>query len=268
MTAKKSRKRAHRRRRRQVFTLLLLAVICAAVFVCVKIFFKIETITVSGDTRYSAEEVITASGLEAGQNIFTVSQKRLTEKITALCPYVEQVTVIRHLPGTLELSVTESDEVYAAVNSMGQVTMINSAGVVLEQRASLPEYTCLILGSDLSAYPAGEQLPEEWQEAIVTLDRVLAALDSAGMTTELGYADISDLMNLRIFIRDRALLTIGSEYEIETKLLTAKTVLDGELPESFTGTLNVSVQGRAYSKEVPISQLCDAQYLAIMNSGQ
>lgn len=266
MTARESKKRAGRRRRRMIFTLLLLAVVCAAVFVCVTIFFKINTISVSGDTRYSAQEVIAASGISEGQNIFTVSQKRLLQKITALCPYVEEVEVIRHLPGALELRITESSEVYASINSLGQVTMVNASATVLEQRASLPEYTCLILGSDLSAYPTGEELPEEWNNAILMLNQLLVAFEEAGMAEEVGYVNISDPLDIRVMVRDRFLLLLGSEYEMGTKLITAKTVME-ELGETFTGTLNVSVLGKAYTREVPLSTLADAQYLAIMDSG-
>ena len=68
-------------------------------------------------------------------------------------------------------------------------------------------------------------------------------------------------------VRDRFLLLLGSEYEMGTKLLTAKAVMEEELGETFTGTLNVSVLGKAYTREVPLSTLADAQYLAIMDSG-
>ena len=43
-------------------------------------------IEVTGSTRYTAEDIIEAAGLGEEQNLFTVSQKALNQKITALCP--------------------------------------------------------------------------------------------------------------------------------------------------------------------------------------
>ena len=266
MTAKRSNKRKSRRRRRGFFLLLLLAVICAAAFLCISIFFKVETITVSGDTRYSEEEVIAASGIEIGQNIFTVSKTHIQKSITAACPYVESVELVRHLPGDLEIKVSESSEVYACINSMGQITMVNADGLVLEQCASLPQYTCLLLGSDYSSYPTGEYLPEEHVSTFLTLDKLLKALEESGISGDVGYVNLSDPLDIRVMVKERILLLVGSEYELSAKLLTARTIIEDQLADDYTGTLNISVVGKAYAKEKALTEFADAQYLAILNS--
>ena len=160
MTAKQTRKQKQRRRHRAVFLLLLLAVLGGVGFFCLSVFCRVGNITVTGTTRYPAEEIIEAAAVGEEQNLFTVSQKQLNERITALCPYISSVTVHRRLPDTLELELREFDTVYACIGSQGRVTTLSEDGRVLEQCAALPEYTCLLLGADFSGYAAGEQLPE------------------------------------------------------------------------------------------------------------
>ena len=103
MTAKPTRKQQTRRRRRAVFILLLAAVLCGVGFYCVSVFCRATHIEVTGSTRYAAEDIIEAAGI--GEDIFTISQKALNERITALCPYIECVTLHRRLPDTLELEL-------------------------------------------------------------------------------------------------------------------------------------------------------------------
>ena len=160
MTAGPTRKQKQKRRRRAVFLLLLAAVLCGVGFYCACVFCRASHIEVTGSTRYTAEDIIEAAGIGEEQNLFTVSQKALNQKITALCPYIESVTLHRRLPDTLELELHEFETIYACIGSMGRITTLSADAKVLEQCASLPEYTCLLLGADFSGYIAGEKLPE------------------------------------------------------------------------------------------------------------
>ena len=154
MTAKQTRKQQQRRRRRAVFILLFAAILCGVGFYCVSVFCRVVNVTVTGSSRYAAEEIVEAAAVGEEQNLFTVSQKTISERITALCPYIESVTLHRRLPDTLELELHEFETIYACIGSMGRITTLSAEGRVLEQCASLPEYTCLLLGADFSGYAA------------------------------------------------------------------------------------------------------------------
>lgn len=268
MTAKPTRKQQTRRRRRAVFILLLAAVLCGVGFYCVSVFCRATHIEVTGSTRYAAEDIIEAADIGEEQNIFTISQKALNERITALCPYIECVTLHRRLPDTLELELHEFNTIYACIGSMGRVTTLSANGKVLEQCASLPEYTCLLLGADFSGYTAGQKLPEEWQKTLAGVDKVRAALEDAGMLPEIGYIEIGEEQSYKAVYQDRIQLRLGSEYDLATKLLTAQKIIQDELPADFIGYLDVSVSGRAYTRQLPLTQVADAQYLAILGGKQ
>ncbi len=85
-------------------------------------------VTVTGSSRYAAEEIIEAAAVGEEQNLFTVSQKTISERITALCPYIESVTLHRRLPDTLELELHEFETIYACIGSMGRITTLSAVG--------------------------------------------------------------------------------------------------------------------------------------------
>ena len=68
------RRRNNRRRRRGSFApfykLLCLVVIVAAIVVALSLFFKVEHIAVDGNSRYTNVEVVNASGVKQGDNLF------------------------------------------------------------------------------------------------------------------------------------------------------------------------------------------------------
>ena len=103
------RRNRTRRRRRfgLLFKLLCGAALAAAATLGATVFFQVETIAVTGNSRYSAEEIIAASGIELGDNMFWMSKSYVGGQIAWQLPYVNQVEIRRGLPSTLTIQVTE-----------------------------------------------------------------------------------------------------------------------------------------------------------------
>ena len=68
----------NRRRRRGRFSflmkLLCILLIAGAVVAALTVFFKVQSITVSGNARYTSEEIIAASGIEIEDNLFLLNK--------------------------------------------------------------------------------------------------------------------------------------------------------------------------------------------------
>ena len=100
-----SKQRRRRRRARQsgtpaVLILLCLLVGAVAIITAMTIFFKVQRITLTGETRYSESYVAQASGLEIGDNLV------LIEKFTVIDQYVVWYGSVNFLSfGTHEESI-------------------------------------------------------------------------------------------------------------------------------------------------------------------
>ena len=110
-----------------------MAAIVAAVIFGVAIFFKVNTVEVQGNAIYSAEEIRSASGIQKGDNLFTLNKEAAAGSIKASLPYVETVSIIRFLPDKIVIEVKESDATFAVTTDTNTTWLINSVGKALEQ---------------------------------------------------------------------------------------------------------------------------------------
>lgn len=113
--------------------LLIMAAIVAAVIFGVAIFFKVNTVEVQGNAIYAAEEIRSASGIQKGDNLFTLNKEAAAGSIKASLPYVETVSIIRFLPDKIVIEVKESDATFAVTTDTNTTWLINSVGKALEQ---------------------------------------------------------------------------------------------------------------------------------------
>lgn len=131
---------------------------CAAIVFGVAIFFKVTTIEVQGNTLYSAEDVIAASGIEPGDNLLLVNKATTAGNILAALPYVEEVRgIVRSLPDTVVIQIQESEASFAVQTDVNTTWLVNSRGKALEKvEGELPEGQPQILGMSVKAPAAGD----------------------------------------------------------------------------------------------------------------
>ncbi|MCI9352559.1 MAG: FtsQ-type POTRA domain-containing protein [Lawsonibacter sp.] len=109
-----SRSRTRRKNRGRFGPLLkLLCVIAVGVALTVgaTVFFRVETISVSGNRRYTEEDIIAASGIELGDNLYALNKVRIGRNIRTLLPYIGELSITRSLPSTIVIRVVEWEAV-------------------------------------------------------------------------------------------------------------------------------------------------------------
>lgn len=105
----KQRRRKKRRRNISRFFLssMLIFFMSLAVVVGATIFFKVETITVEGNSHYSDADIISATNIQLGNNVFSIKQNDISQKITYSLPYIQSITIKLSLPTEIRLIVQE-----------------------------------------------------------------------------------------------------------------------------------------------------------------
>ena len=99
----------HKRRRGSMsflYKLLAFVLICTAIALALTLFFRIRTIDVSGNERYSRQEIIDAAEVKEGDNLFLMNKYNAAERIRKALPYIETVQFRRTLPDGLAIIVT------------------------------------------------------------------------------------------------------------------------------------------------------------------
>lgn len=186
MAARKKRNRQRRRRGRfgGLYKLLSFLVIFAALVAGCVVFFRVDRVTVSGNSRYTAQEIIAASGVEQGDNLFLANKPQIARAITRKLPYIEAVTPVKVLPDTLELRVTESKAVAVLEGEEGR-WLLNAGGKLVENGGDdLGEGLPLVTGLHPITPNLGGRLTVELEEQVRLdgLKGLLTALEGRGMT--------------------------------------------------------------------------------------
>lgn len=182
MASRRHKRRKAKGRFRGLYKILSIAAVIVALTVACMVFFRVQTVTVEGAGRYSAEEIIQASGVKEGDYLLTLNTERIQREIRGGLSYVERVSIRRSLPDTVIITVEETVAA-AAVESQGRWWLLNSDGKLLEtvqeaQAASYPKLT----GVELLAPEAGSraQVEGERESRWGCVLELLAALEERG----------------------------------------------------------------------------------------
>ncbi len=123
-----------RRKRNNSLTGVAVFIIAAMIFLLLSttVFFNLEKISVTGESGYTAQEIIDASGLKAGDNLVRTGTEKCAQRIESKLPYVEKATVSRSFPNTMVINIEPSIPA-ANFRCDGYILLISRGGKVLEK---------------------------------------------------------------------------------------------------------------------------------------
>lgn len=106
------------KKRKRVIRIIVLFLILAIISACIALLltlsnFDIKEIVISGNEKYTSEEIIGASNVNYGSNVFLQLFKDNKNNIKQL-PYIENVNVSIGFPNKIKISVTERTPKYFA----------------------------------------------------------------------------------------------------------------------------------------------------------
>ncbi|MGL5478300.1 MAG: cell division protein FtsQ/DivIB, partial [Clostridium sp.] len=102
------------RRKRHIKRGIILTVIIAgvlALFVTKSDFFLIKNVNIKGNSIIKTEAIIKDADSFKGENLLFIKENNVISKIKSN-PYIDNVTIKRSLPKTLEIDVTEKNVAY------------------------------------------------------------------------------------------------------------------------------------------------------------
>lgn len=236
-----SQRRRHAGRKRKnrhsgLYKVLSILAIAAAVFAACVIFFRVEDVVVTGNSRYSAEEIIAVTQVKTGDNLFSIRGSKLSRQVRSQLPYVQSVRVKKLLPDTLSIAVTEAPAA-AAIQYEGTWWLMGSDGKLLEE-ADSPGRLATVTGITPLVPAVGTYLATADAERarVENLKELLAALGENNLLEGLKTVEITDDFSLTFTYQDRftvqlsATLENGMSYWLKrfAAALENPAVLDGE----------------------------------------
>lgn len=215
--------------------------IIASIILIMSVFFKIGKIEVEGNSVYSDKEIIEASGIQLGDNLFFINRIAAGSRTVVKLPYVDAVTITRGLPNRITITVQESNAVgYVDVN--GELWSVSGTGKFLGPvNKDDAEYMAEITGITVSKAAVGDGItPAEGEnEKCAYLLEILDQIQSRGLSSKITAIDINDIENPIIEYDGRFTVKFGEKDNTEYKFGKLVAAI-GQLGENESGTLDLS----------------------------
>ncbi len=245
----KRRRYNHKRRRGSfsfLYKLLAFVLICTAIALALTLFFRIRTIQVSGNDRYTREEIISAAEVKEGDNLFLMNKYNAAERIRKALPYIETVQFRRMLPDGLSIVVTECANPAAVVQDGKAYLLCDTGNIVDEMAASAARGRMQVKGLTLTdpAVGAQAQAAEGQELTLAQLLELMKALDSRGMTGNVSQLDMSDASQLTLRYLDRFDVYFPWDADYGYKLDYLLAVVE-KLEVNEKGIINMMQEGKA-----------------------
>jgi cell division protein FtsQ len=117
----------------------LCAVACAGWFVTHSRVFELRTLTVTGNTHLSSEEVASIGGMTSKTNVLWLSTADVERRLEGN-PWIKEARISRTLPSVLSVAIVERTPVAVLT---GSGVLVSSDGFVLGRAASTPALPAL-----------------------------------------------------------------------------------------------------------------------------
>lgn len=237
------RKNLYKRiRRMALYVLLAVFLICALLAVAVFVFFNVKTIRISGSGPYSEQDIVDASGIEIGTNLYRLDVDEICTNISEKYPLVRSVRVERNVPSTVILRIdydkpayyTELGEDCLLISDKLRVLEITDDPVQLLNR-----YPGIlkIRFAPVRRAVVGEKISFKNRNYIDSIEKFLAEITSSDVYDKLTSIDASDRFNISIVYEHRLKALLGSENDMNVKLMFFKGIV-ADLGSS-SGTVDI-----------------------------
>ena len=123
---------------------------------------QLEQVIVEGHKRTDRKTIMNVLNINQGQNMASISLNQVRQQLLTL-PWIKDVIVERHLPGTLIIQITEKIPIALWQNNQAYLPL-DETGATIKDNKLLPADLILVVGSDapeqtLSLLGALEKVP-------------------------------------------------------------------------------------------------------------
>lgn len=239
-----------KKRKRKIlamYTSMVMIIAMIAAVLCLTVFFKIDAITVEGETRYSSEEIIDASGIAIGTNLLLCNTEPSKEIITKEFPYIESVSIKKNPFNSITIYVEEAKPT-TAIETDGKFYILSAKGKIIEILDSNKYNVPLIKGAELKKTELSATIEYKLANMSNIINSVMDAL-TENKVTQVSTINVTNPSNVKLSYDKRLTIILGIPENISYKIKTAKVIIEEKLEKDSKGTVDVSMcaEGGKYS---------------------
>ena len=223
-----------KKRRRMISRIGIAVLVLLAIVFAPTIFFQVSKINVTGDTRYTSEQLIKSTGVKQGDNMFFLDTEQIAADLKDEYPYLDTVKLRRKLPSTLQIEVNDRTAVLS-IEQNGRYLILDMYGKVLEKTKSAAKGTAKVTGVPMKGLHVGDTVDKDKYGKAASVMKLLELTDQYGMKKHIKTIDVEKAYDVRVTYDKRYTILLGAleESNLEHKIQFLKAILkEPSLPES------------------------------------
>jgi len=232
------RKFKQRRRQNMAIYYVMFFVVAVTIFsiLSVTVLFNLEEIVVEGESIYTSEEIVAASGIREGINLLRFDTGTGRNRIIESLVYVDDVTIRKGFPNRVTITVAGAVEMVSIAHENHFYT-ISRNGRILETTRSASD-NIAVYGFEAEEPVIGGYISSAEQrktELVFTLIKTAEEAELFGIMD----IDITDHLDIKMNYMNRITLHIGAGTDLEQKLRAAAEILENRIESNERGTLRL-----------------------------
>lgn len=246
---------------------ILYYILCGIIMVSVVILlsatvlFNISSFEITGETRYSDEEIIDACGISEGENLLRISTEEAGADIVSKLVYIDTAEVSRGFPNKLKISVTPA-RVNACYVVSGKYYLVSEIGRLLDVTSKAADCP-LVKGyvQDPENEPViGEPLPEDQEKRLSIAAQIIGCMEENQLKEDYEI-DLSDTLNIKISYDGRIEINLGTSAEMDAKIQNAGYLVKYEVADNERCTLSLINAYELVKKPIYDEQPADSGFV-------
>ena len=221
--------------------------------------FRVKTIVVEGNSFYSAEEIIAASGIKEGDEIWSVisghRSREIDNRIYSTCGYIRSIKISCGL-SKVTITVTEVENLMYAEENGGWYAFDTNLHVWEEnaEESAFSPFLKVKLPAVLSAQKGQGILFASTEITYGYIGELIDLLDASDVLEHVTYIDFSNKFSVSCVIEDTVRMELGSVSAIERKLECFHAIL-AEKNSADYAVIDVSDPTKATYRKISYEEL-------------
>lgn len=233
---------------RKFFLAAFAVTFAAAVFLFLtnSYFFKIKNIRISENDKYSYEDILNASGISEGEELYGVNVKEAENKIKETLAYAKNVNITRIPPSTLNIEI-DTEKGFFGIMIGGDYYIISENFKVMDKIKAQKSADRLFEGiitvetDEIKKCYIGEKIEFSDEDVYNFLKDIIKLFgeDEPGDLSIIKNIDITDKYKITMNYGDRFLVKFGIFENITPKVLNVFKIID-ELRDDDEGIIDMT----------------------------